>query len=267
MMISLVRQPRLKVHNLNSWIFSQSRNMCSPVITVVPEDTLTHEKVQITIHKALPNQPYTLHFNAFNGLRLNTDSITHFKSDSNGIINLEENKPLETSPDIYSKVIESMSLFRVMRFRPGFEERSLNTDVFSPLSCKLDLHEGLIDNLDDALNKQPVASKTFTRSFVKPGLRREVIRQGRVKGTLFLPPITDNEQVFPGIITLHGGIHRGHEIEDIAAYLANHGFASMALAYFSVDGLPSLYEGPFDLGYVEEAIDLLLDVSINLFKC
>ena len=70
------------------------------------------------------------------------------------------------------------------------------------------------------------------------------------------------KETFPCVITLHGGINRGHEVEDVAVYFANHGLASMALAYFSVDGLPSLYEAPFDLGYFEEAIDLVLQGSI-----
>ena len=71
----------------------------------------------------------------------------------------------------------------------------------------------------------------------------------------------DNEK-FPCILTLHGGIHRGKEIQDVAAFLTNFGFAALALAYFNIDGLPSLYDNPYDLSYFEEAVDVVLRVSI-----
>ena len=155
------------------------------MIKVTPEQTLSHEKVKIFIEQTLPEHPYTLHLNAFNGLKLNTDSVVHFQSNSNGTIDLEVDKPLVSSPNLYSKVIDSMGMFRIMRFRPGYDVRYWNTDVFSPLTCTLNLHEG---HLKDVLQCKPVASKIFTRSFVKKGVRREVIREGRIKGTLFLPP-------------------------------------------------------------------------------
>lgn len=69
------------------------------------------------------------------------------------------------------------------------------------------------------------------------------------------------DEKFPCILTLHGGTHRGREVQDVAAFLANFGFASLALAYFKAHGLPSLNENPFDLSYFEEAVDLVLKVS------
>ena len=91
--------------------------MALPLIFINPEISLAHENVRIKIEKLKPNVNYTLHFNASNGLRLNADSILHFVSDCNGVIDLEKQKPLASSPNLYSNLIDSMSLFRVMRPR------------------------------------------------------------------------------------------------------------------------------------------------------
>ncbi|CAO2580757.1 Acyl-coenzyme A amino acid N-acyltransferase 2 [Lemmus lemmus] len=90
------------------------------------------------------------------------------------------------------------------------------------------------------------------RWFVGPGVQRKPIREGRIRGVLFLPP---GEGPFPGIIDLFGFI--GGLIEFRASLLASHGFAVLALAYFAYEDLPDkLLET--DLEYFEEAADFLL---------
>ena len=50
-------------------------------------------------------------------------------------------------------------------------------------------------------------------------------------------------------------------VEDVAVTLANQGFAAMALAYFSVDGLPPLGSSELEMEYFEEAIDYFLSMA------
>ncbi|MBZ3870780.1 Acyl-coenzyme A amino acid N-acyltransferase 2 [Sciurus carolinensis] len=90
------------------------------------------------------------------------------------------------------------------------------------------------------------------RWFLGPGVQRKQIREGRVRGALFIPP---GEGPFPGIIDLFGST--GGLVEFRASLLATHGFAVLALAYFAYEDLPDkLLE--LDLEYFEEAANFLL---------
>ncbi|XP_015261700.1 PREDICTED: acyl-coenzyme A amino acid N-acyltransferase 2-like [Gekko japonicus] len=60
---------------------------------------------------------------------------------------------------------------------------------------------------------------------------------------------------FPGVIDLFGGV--GGLVEFRASLLASRGFATLALAYFAYEDLPS-FLGPMDLEYFEEAAEFLL---------
>ena len=47
------------------------------------------------------------------------------------------------------------------------------------------------------------------------------------------------------MISMYGGMLKGKVVEERSALLASRGFASLALAYFGLEGLPKNY---FDLG-------------------
>ncbi|XP_009459209.1 PREDICTED: LOW QUALITY PROTEIN: bile acid-CoA:amino acid N-acyltransferase [Nipponia nippon] len=99
---------------------------------------------------------------------------------------------------------------------------------------------------------QPLASCEAERWYVGPGMQRVPIREGRVRGALFLPP---GPGPFPGVIDLFGGA--GGLIEFRAGLLASRGFAVLALAFFAYDDLPRTLT-QLDLEYFEEAAELLL---------
>ncbi|EHA98531.1 Bile acid-CoA:amino acid N-acyltransferase [Heterocephalus glaber] len=97
------------------------------------------------------------------------------------------------------------------------------------------------------LTSAPIASLTLERWYVAPGVTRIQVREGRLRGALFIPP---GEGCFPGVIDLFG--YAGGLIEFRASLLASHGFASLALAYHGAE----LNE--VDLDYFEEAVHFLL---------
>ena len=68
---------------------------------------------------------------------------------------------------------------------------------------------------------------------IAPGVRRVEVRERGLVGTLFLPP---GEGPHPGVIVFGGS--SGSTREPLAALLASHGFAALALAYFGAEGLP-----------------------------
>ena len=54
-----------------------------------------------------------------------------------------------------------------------------------------------------------LAKDQISKSFVSPGVKRIPVKEGRIRGTLFLPPAPG-----PAIITLYGGVYRGQVPED-----------------------------------------------------
>ena len=75
---------------------------------------------------------------------------------------------------------------------------------------------------------------------MRDGVERIEVNAGRIRGTLFLPE--GRTGPFPAVINLYGGVHKRKIIEDKSALLASRGFASLALAFFGVEGLPRRYD-------------------------
>ncbi|XP_012995744.2 acyl-coenzyme A thioesterase 1 [Esox lucius] len=98
------------------------------------------------------------------------------------------------------------------------------------------------------------ATETNERRFMTEGLRRIPLslKEGRIRGVLFLPP---GQGPFPAVLDVYvlgGGIS-----EIRASLLANKGFVVLALAYFGYEDLPKTTPEFFDLEYFEEAITFL----------
>jgi hypothetical protein len=70
-------------------------------------------------------------------------------------------------------------------------------------------------------------AQTFVlRNYLTPDVRRIPVREGRVRGTLFLPQLqstNDNSRRFPLVMTICNGLVRGHLVEEKAALLASKG--------------------------------------------
>ncbi|XP_010078812.1 PREDICTED: acyl-coenzyme A thioesterase 1-like, partial [Pterocles gutturalis] len=90
------------------------------------------------------------------------------------------------------------------------------------------------------------------RAFLRDGVRRVPVREGRIRATLFLPP---GNGPFPGIIDLYGV--GGGLPEYRACLLANYGFAVLALAYYGYEDLPKETK-ELHLEYFEEAVNYML---------
>ncbi|XP_075282069.1 acyl-coenzyme A thioesterase 5-like [Opisthocomus hoazin] len=116
--------------------------------------------------------------------------------------------------------------------------RLVKRDVRSPFRLQLEVFEGHGDAPGRLL-----AQAQHERAF---------LRDGKIWAMLFLPP---GEDPFPGIIDIHGYI--GGLSEHRASLLANHGFATLALAYFSYENLPR-EPTELHLEYFEEALNYML---------
>ena len=101
---------------------------------------------------------------------------------------------------------------------------------------------------------EQIAALHFERLRIGADVRVREIRAGGLVATFFVPGESTPR---PAIVVL-GGSEGGIRLaEELAALLASHGFAVLAIAYFGVEGLPShLVRIPIE--YVESAAEWLL---------
>ncbi|NWU88857.1 ACOT1 thioesterase, partial [Upupa epops] len=142
--------------------------------------------------------------------------------------------------------LEPMGLFWALQSqRPLW--RLVKRNVETPFVVHLEVFEGHRDPPVRLL-----AQAQHERAFLRDGVRRIPVREGRIRATLFLPP---GNVPFPGIIDLYGT--GGGLPEYRACLLANYGFAVLALAYYNYEDLPKEMK-EFDLEYFEEALNYML---------
>jgi len=96
-----------------------------------------------------------------------------------------------------------------------------------------------------------LSSVTFQKWHMAEGVKRIPVREGRIRGALFIP---QGDGPFPGVIEMLGGA--GGLVEFKASLLASHGFAALALAYYSYDDLPDFTQCA-NMEYFEEAANWL----------
>lgn len=217
-----------------------------PQLTAIPSDALADEPVSIRAIGLPPSQIVTITATVKDEKENVFQSKAFYKANEAGEVDLEQASAL--GGDYIG--VYPMGLFCCLKPKRAFQ-RLIKKDVMnSPLCICLDLYDSLC--LLDTARIPPKASQIVHRWFAGPGVKREQIREGRVRGALFLPP---GKGPFPGIIDLFGYI--GGLVEFRASLLASRGFAVLALAYFGYEDLPKeLVEE--DLDYFEEAANFLL---------
>lgn len=103
-----------------------------------------------------------------------------------------------------------------------------------------------------SVNGRTVATAMLERYLVCPGVRQIQVRDHGLRGTLFLPA---GKGPWPAVIVL-GGSEGGLPYPPSAAFLAAKGYATLALAYFRYDDLPTSLQN-IPLEYFQTAIHWL----------
>ncbi|XP_076979111.1 peroxisomal succinyl-coenzyme A thioesterase-like [Tamandua tetradactyla] len=142
--------------------------------------------------------------------------------------------------------LEPMGLFWALEPEKPFW-RFLKRDVQTPVAVELEVLDG-----HDLEPERLLGGSVLERDFLRPGVRREPVRAGRLRATLFLPP---GHGPFPGIIDIFG--IGGGLLEYRASLLAGHGFATLALAYYDFEDLPKKLNS-LQMEYFEEALSYML---------
>ncbi|XP_070181675.1 acyl-coenzyme A thioesterase 1-like isoform X2 [Littorina saxatilis] len=151
------------------------------------------------------------------------------------------------------KGVDPAGLFWSMRPLPGHPQdaRLVIRDVTKPLVVTIAVFSGHVTPDDDTVAMtspaKPLCVTRVHRRILAPGVKRIEIREGRIRGTLFLPP---GRGTHPGVIDMFGAA--GGNMETRAALLAGHGFAALSLAFIAFEDLPKrMMDVQFD--YFEEA--------------
>ncbi|XP_054246373.1 acyl-coenzyme A amino acid N-acyltransferase 2-like [Indicator indicator] len=215
-------------------------------VRVSPGRSLADRPVRVEVRGLRPAQLVTLWARLTDEQGEQFQARAFFRADPAGAVDPGRHPALGGS---YSGVWP-MGLFWFLRPDRPFR-RLLKRDVAgSPFLVQLQVFDGA--QLAVSPQGRPLACCQAERWYVGPGVRRVPVKEGRVRGALFLPP---GAGPFPGVIDLFGGA--GGLIEFRAGLLASRGFAVLALAFFAYDDLPRTM-AQLDLSYFEEAAEMLL---------
>lgn len=218
---------------------------------VTPRVSLFDQKVHIRVQGLPTNAKITMHLSTEQEWRrapVLFVSCSHHVSSQTGEVDLSNNPSLGGT---YTG-IDPMGLFWSLHSSPGGPQntRLVVKNVEEPLLYNLSVYKGhltLNDLHTGGVRHQSLSSTTVTRMVKVADVRRLPVREGNIRGMLFLPP---GDSPHPGVIDMFGS--SGGIIETRAALLASHGFATLSLPYFRYDDLPTKLED-VDFHYFEEA--------------
>ena len=158
-----------------------------------------------------------------------------FRTDGQGAVDLRSQAPIEGSYD----GISPMGLFWSMVLEEARGPDDPERDITEVLSVTLKAR---------ALKGAGKAEVEVKRTFVASGVTDCWLREDGLVGRLFLPP---GDGPHPAVVVLSGS--SGGVNLPVAALLASHGFATLALGYFGMEGLPPTLDA-IPLEYFARAI-------------
>ncbi|MDY6795472.1 MAG: acyl-CoA thioesterase/bile acid-CoA:amino acid N-acyltransferase family protein [Actinomycetota bacterium] len=143
-----------------------------------------------------------------------------FEAGDSGVVDLWEARPISGTYDKADPTgfIWSMKPVSDKKVLSAFSKHTLDPDIIT-ITAEVD--------------GKPAASKVIERVYSLPGVERAPLDEEGLVGTFFRQA---TEEPRPGIMVLGGS--DGSIREDYAAVLASRGYTTLALGYFSLEGLP-----------------------------
>lgn len=206
-------------------------------LAITPVDALLDQEVTIVVSDVNPGARVRIQLRNDS---LKAESIAEFIANDRGVVDVG------TQPAIGGDYegIEPAGLFWSARFDAGSDVVSM-IDTLSTL-------KPLAYTATVSLDGQQITSTTFHRRLLDANVVRTAVHHDRIRGALFATTDATNA---PGVVVL-GGSDGGNLYEFVAALLAAHGVAALALAYFAYDDLPKELIG-LPIEYFAEAVQWL----------
>lgn len=210
----------------------------TPHFSIRPESGMADEVVGIQVLGLEPEQEITLIASMHDGVDQKWQSQATFIADHEGIVDVTRQTPITGT---YT-TLDSMGLFWSML--P--QARGSEIPYFAPLGTQFALV-----NLRAESHGAEIAAANLRRIIRAQDVTQSVVTENGLVGKFYLPNAAEN---VPALIIL-GGSDGGMSTQ-MAALLASHGYATLALAYFGAPPLPSsLTEIPLE--YFQTAIEWL----------
>jgi hypothetical protein len=188
-------------------------------LEVTPSRVTTDQPASIRATGLQPNERVTIHAELTDGADAHWTSQAEFAADPQG--NLDTSKQPAVAGSY--KEVSSMGLIWSMRPDSRKTARYEPPRNFGPQIIEFRLRRGSTQLAIAHMEQIPMAD----------GVERVSLHGGALRGTLFLPP---GKERHPAVLVL-GGSEGGMPARR-AAWLASHGYAALALAYFRYDDLP-----------------------------
>ncbi|AWO98354.1 putative acyl-coenzyme A thioesterase 1-like [Scophthalmus maximus] len=214
-----------------------------PLLSVHPTRALTDETFEISVENLPPGRPVTLHALHCSEDQDYWEAYGHYVSDHRGTVSAADHMSFGGTYEGKEPMGLLWSMRPVAGSRTGLRLRKMN--VCAPMLVHISVHDGH----EGFRERAALASALTERWYVAPGVQRIDVREGGVRGTLFIPP---GPGPFPGLLDMWGG--GGGLQEYRSAILASRGYASLALEYFAAGDLES---AELELKYFETAFNIV----------
>ena len=202
-------------------------------IEITPNPVLIDQTAALRVTGLQPNAAVTVQADLVDGAGHGWKSEAQFTADAEGTVNPATQAPVKGS----YRSVSAMGLIWSMRS----PDRDVHVYVPPRELVSQIIHFHLLQD------GREIATGQLVQAVIADGVRR-VDLKGDLHGALFLPA---SEGKHPGILVL-GGSEGGAPMAR-AAWLASHGYAALALAYFHYEGLPDMLRD-IPLEYFGEAL-------------
>ncbi len=216
-----------------------SKALFAQTLEVIPARAMVDQTVSIRAAGLQPNERVTIAAQLQDGAGADWASRADFVAGAQGAIDTANQAPVAGS---YKKDVSAMGL--VWSMMPA----SRGVNRYQPP------HNLGVQTIEFRLMRgdTQLAAARLEQAAVAEGVTQVLLRDAGLRGTLFLPP---GEGPHPGILVL-GGSEGGLPARR-AAWLASHGYAALALAYFRYEDLPKELAG-IPLEYFGRALNWMM---------
>ncbi|QRF59539.1 acyl-CoA thioesterase/bile acid-CoA:amino acid N-acyltransferase family protein [Variovorax paradoxus] len=187
----------------------------------LPSQCLVDQSLEIRLRGLAPGERVALQLCSRFGHEV-LQSEAFFVADANGTVDATRQSPVAGS---YHGV-DAMGLFWSRAPVPPERVGGIAGLSDDPLTATLRAVRG---------NDEASTAASIRRVYVGDGVRQREVRERGLVGKLFEPAGTGPH---PAVLVLGGSNGSLAWSQEMAALLASHGFAALALAYFAADGLP-----------------------------
>ena len=163
------------------------RNM----LNLMPKSSLIDKITKINLSRLKPLQNITLGAKVVGDKGETFESHAHFIAGKNGEVDVCRDSSLGGSYSGVSPMGLLWSMQPALGQRKGI--RLMKSDVTKPFNIVLSCFDGHVIPNESSL--QLLSSETFQKWYIAEGVKRTPVREGRIRGTLFLPP---GDGPFPG---------------------------------------------------------------------